>query len=1348
MSESIYCNGIFVGERVFDRSIQLINDEEKKIIFTLCFTPTKDYPSVFGGGFYQSSSSSIIHGIYDGVTQETSFTEIINGISTYKYQCKLTTDKSNGSCYLHGTWKSLVNENLFGRLAMISESDQPSELISGIWIGESTPHEELKDFYLPINPIRWCGTLFRTNRDIWTFFGSGYFSDSADIPNQPLLFFSLDGNGTLDNMKITKKYITTDYIVEYQGNFLKNENDKYHYQGHWSNALASSYGSFTATQHRLNPLLSYKLDISLCEVCQSTIYPGENRWRCFQCHFSTCSGCNLNSIVTNHQHQLILDILPNQNTANGNTSRQLIENAFQLFDTFPLIIYRDISTNQLISLTYGQMSNECQLLGKYLKQYLQNANDDHRPMILLICDTSPAYICCLLTGLLLQSVIVPINGSLTIDAIQHTLSTINPSVIIIGEQYVEKVSPILSLNQKQNSIIIYQNEEQFQSNIINDNNDIISFTKALQLGEQLNITLTLESDLSLKTISAILSTSGSTGYPKGAIFTEELLIPNDNFTLISPFIRIDYQSFDPVLLLSLMSTIRYGSARGLTNLNLMWDDIKLIKPTSLGLTPSLWNMIYKKYLNQLNRNLTKLEKENIQKQMREDLGGRLRVGTTGGGSISSTILFFIRNKLNIDLVDMYGCRECGNISKNGIIYPGIDVKLLPVKDSDHFDGIKQGEICIHSPKIIQGYWGIENHSSFINIEGKIYYKTGDIGQLEGNTIKLLDRSGTMIKNSMSEWISPVKIENIIEQLSEVHLSFILGHQDYSYLIVIICPSESGLKFNEIDLLQKIRFHCVHCGLNGNEIPQRIFIEKTILWNQFNGLYKEKKCRYALANYYFEIKHNLYNQKLIDHENLNEANQLDKDFICILEQVLNRSLNNDLINEQNTFLEIGGNSLAVSLLCQIYSNKGIYLDSKTVDNQSLHHLQQLFFNPNHNYEQIIEEINWKEQSRLPKYFHQLLSIFKYTGIKQNIFLTGATGFLGPILLSEIFNTTDDNVIIYCLIRAKNNEDATQRLKQDLQKSQQINLIDSKRIICIAGDISKEYFGLTLDYYNQLIEEINIVYHNASCVHLERSYKALKQANVQGTLHTLKFALESNAKFIYTSSIAALSSNSQSKEDINGWIHLTSNEIDHKDGYGQTKVVVEQLLKEASDRGAFITIIRPGTISSHTQTGFTNLNDFINILLITQIQLLTIVENSNISLHFVPVDYCAKVIVALANHDQSKGKCFNLYGNDFNISRIYQILFEKFPQKKFNRIKQNQWKEFLLKNLSENSSAWVLKEKLSSMQFIHEDYQQKRKDVPIERTKQFLEEQCHIQWFQVTEQHFIKSIDYLIQQRIIS
>jgi acyl carrier protein len=195
----------------------------------------------------------------------------------------------------------------------------------------------------------------------------------------------------------------------------------------------------------------------------------------------------------------------------------------------------------------------------------------------------------------------------------------------------------------------------------------------------------------------------------------------------------------------------------------------------------------------------------------------------------------------------------------------------------------------------------------------------------------------MIKNSQGEWISPVQIENIIEQLTQISTSFVIGHSNFSYLIVIICPSQSGSTLNEIDMLQLIRFHCIHSGLNGPQIPQAVFIERNIIWNEINGLFKEKKCRHALMNYYSHLKTEILNQEFL-HEK-NENNQLTQEFIEILEKILNRPLNGQISGE-NTFVEIGADSLSISLLCKIYNDQGISLQPSTIYNHQLNHLNEI------------------------------------------------------------------------------------------------------------------------------------------------------------------------------------------------------------------------------------------------------------------------------------------------------------------------------------------------------------------------------------------------------------------------
>ncbi|CAF2756041.1 unnamed protein product [Rotaria sp. Silwood2] len=1343
---SVYCTGTFIGQRVTDSSISSDIIGQHSLKFTLSFTPTKRYPSAFGAGFYDGdptiSSSSIIHGTYHAVTQEASLIEMMNGTAMYEYQCKLTVDKTVGTTYLYGTWKSLVNSNIFGKLVMISESDSINDCISGIWTGEAQPAEELADFFIPVNPIRWCATLFRTNNDTWQMFGSGYFNDSADIPNQPLLFFSLDGKGTLDDMKIIKKYATIEYNVEYRGKISKCETDAYVFTGNWSNAQAGSYGSFHAEQCQLNPMFTYRLDICLCAVCTNILNPGDNRWFCAPCHFATCPGCNLNDVAMAHPHKLVPHILPTQKKAHGSTSVELISNAFKVFGSSPFISFRSRETGQLVWLTYNDMSSKCYALAKYWKQFLSNINQNARPFIVLLADTSLAYIASLLAGLLCQAVVVPMNGALEVDVLKHVLSTTDPSIIIVGEQYFDKISSILVPKSSTLIMTISQKEEQFQP-VTSVLKDSISLTIALELGAKIQNDILSNSPLSNDTISAILSTSGSTGYPKGAIFTEDLLIPKDSSTLISPFIRIDYQPFDPVLVLSLMSTMQYGSSRGLTNLKDMWDDIRDIRPTSLGLSPAIWTFLYKIYLRKLTGHSTDEQRENAAREMQQSLGGRVISGTSGGGSISASILFFIRNVLKIDVVDMYGCRECGNISRDGILYPGVDVKLIPVPDLE-LDGETEGEICIHSPRMISGYWGIDNHSSFIDIDGKRYYKTGDIGMLNQRELKLLDRSGTMIKNSLAEWISPVKIENILEQLPEISSAFVLGDSSYAYVLAVVCPSEIGKTLNKSEMLQLIRFYGAHYGLRGSEIPQCIYIERDIIWNATNGLMKEKKCRAVLLKHYTQIKIDLFHQENVQ-EHLTNLD-LNIEFVSVLENVLNRPLKGH-INGRNTFLEIGADSLAVARLCKVYHERDIPLNSSTVYNYQLDHLEEILLKKRVVYNEIIIDIDWKREYQLPDHIKRLIQKSS-SSRKTNILVTGCTGFLGPLLISEIVSKTDRSVVIYCLIRANDIEHAQRRLEQDLQKCERFSSIDWTRIRCIVGDVSKENLGLTQNFYNELTQQIGLIYHNASIVNLQLPYKALKESNVFGTLNCLEFAVKSNARLVYTSSTASLPALIDFKEDSNGWITLTSNDMNLKDGYGQSKVVVEQLLYTASTLGVDIVVVRPCTISADTRTGFSNCYDFINLLLRAEVEMGCMVENADLQLHPIPVDYCSKAIVALAMHPDSGGRCFNFYGNGLSISCLHNALVQQLPGVIKRKIEQNNWKQYVMTNLSENSPAWRMREQIASMIFTSGNFQQQKLGVRIEMTKEFLEKKCGLNWFEVTEQDLIKSVEYMINVGFLS
>lgn len=300
-------------------------------------------------------------------------------------------------------------------------------------------------------------------------------------------------------------------------------------------------------------------------------------------------------------------------------------------------------------------------------------------------------------------------------------------------------------------------------------------------------------------------------------------------------------------------------------------------------------------------------------------------------------------------------------------------------------------------------------------------------------------------------------------------------------------------------------------------------------------------------------------------------------------------------------------------------------------------------------QILEAQQIGTSSLLPSFTLELadeavldLKIQPRTAIMQsadkleNIFLTGATGFLGAFLLHELLERTQAN--IYCLVRAANIQQASKRLRNNLEKYSLWNPNKGSRIIPIVGDLSLPLLGFTPEHFQILAETIDIIFHNGGLVNFVYPYSLLKASNVLGTQEILRLASQTKIKPVhFISSIDVFSPTTYTDRQI-----IQEQKADFTGdlfGYAQSKLVAEKLIAIAAERGLPTTIFRPAWIEGHSQTGVSNHSDFLRSLIKGCIQL-GLSPDWNMQVDIVPVDYVSQAIIYLSSQKNSLGKIFHL------------------------------------------------------------------------------------------------------------
>ena len=391
-------------------------------------------------------------------------------------------------------------------------------------------------------------------------------------------------------------------------------------------------------------------------------------------------------------------------------------------------------------------------------------------------------------------------------------------------------------------------------------------------------------------VACLIYTSGTTGAPKGSMISHGNLewcgsiipklsftpgISNPEFLSYLPICHIFGRLIDIIVAIHVMGTINFAESidtvqRDLAEVQpsmfpavprilermhagtlVRMKDASRLKKALFGLASKLGNFSANRRLefgdNDLLAKVTNFVAQVICFRALKKKLGLLNVdnAVSGAAPISPEILKFFMN-MGVPIYEGYGMTENSAVATGnkpgsvklgtvGVPQPDVEIKLAD-----------DGEILVRHPGVFLGYYKNEEATKeTIDQDGWLY--TGDVGEYDGEFLKIIDRKKDIIITSGGKNVSPSEIENNLKTSPYIKEAIVIG-DDRKFLACLI-----GIEYDIVSnwALRKNIPHTTYRNLSENEEVQKL------IWNE---ILKANKLTSTLAIRKFRMI-----TKELDHE---------------------------------------------------------------------------------------------------------------------------------------------------------------------------------------------------------------------------------------------------------------------------------------------------------------------------------------------------------------------------------------------------------------------------------------------------------------------------------------------------
>ena len=185
----------------------------------------------------------------------------------------------------------------------------------------------------------------------------------------------------------------------------------------------------------------------------------------------------------------------------------------------------------------------------------------------------------------------------------------------------------------------------------------------------------------------------------------------------------------------------------------------------------------------------------VRKKIKKQFGGNLKAFISGGGALDKDVGYFL-NAIGLPTLQGYGLTEtspvvsCNSINEIRVETVGKPFRGNQVKITN------EGEILVKGENVMLGYWNNEEETNKVLNNG--WLSTGDIGEFDGEFLKITDRKKDIIITPGGDNISPIKIESDLNKSNLIEQSLVYGdNKPYLVCLIVLSLEYKNVKNEQI-----------------------------------------------------------------------------------------------------------------------------------------------------------------------------------------------------------------------------------------------------------------------------------------------------------------------------------------------------------------------------------------------------------------------------------------------------------------------------------------------------------------------------------------------------------------------